>query len=737
MSEYVLEQHLCPECGADLKSIGKDEYVCKYCGKGPFTYKRIENDFLSGVSSLIDKSAYNAKNEQLANLRKRLYELTRKAEYCDSDAIKRVCEEIKKIMPEDFLADFYLVANGGNKKEVNAFIEDIDVEKHFDSIDWVIEFMLRSLKSEYVTSVSYLIEKAKLYSEQNDKDEEIFVRLVDRFEQEARKVSKGIYDVDMPRDVFVAYSSKDIDIAYKVVEALEANDMQCFFAIRNLQNGANAINNYNANIRKAIDNSTVFLFISTENSRTKGCDAFGIELNYILNTELAKLGVMHGVYEKLGIESGKKPRIEYLVDKYNGTSIYENTVKTFFKGYTYCKDIASLPNMVYTAIQEKQAADYSRIMSPKNTPQQPAKVEVKEKVVIICPHCGGKNNSEAKFCSSCGKSLTVTVKEDKPDTETVKKPQEADQIIVKESSEAVRKEDKTSSGTSAAAPQNYYDKRVAQLAKNGFAGEWGGGKAQYTLGLAYYYGKGVEQSYEKAVKQYKLSADLGNADAQNALGDCYYYGYGVAQDYKKAVEWFTKSAEQGNADAQKTLGVCYYKGNGVEQNYEKAVEWYTKSAEQGNADAQNNLGYCYESGKGVAQDYKKAVEWYTKSAEQGNAAAQGNLGLCYYFGEGVAQSYEKAVEWYKKSAERGNAYGQSKLGDCYYFGDGVAQNYEKAVEWYKKSAEQGNFGAIDQLSECYKYGYGVEKNENIAKELEKAYNGKKPYQEVMEMIKKL
>lgn len=405
MAKLVLNQHLCPICGGVLKSVGNNEYKCEYCGKGPYTFKKIEEDFLKSISTAIDQVFYDIKNEQLANLRHRLYELTKIDQYCDSNAIKNVCEDIKKIVPADFFANFYLVANSGIKTSVNEFIDQIDIEKEYEKLEWVVEFMLRSLQSDNITSMSRLLEKAKLYAEQRNIDDKTWIKLVNKFEAEVLRVNNGVYDVDLPRDVFIAYSSKDIDLAYQIVNVLEANDMSCFIATRNLQNGSNATNNYQTNIQKAIDNSTVFLFISTNNSRSKSCDAYDIEMQYIMNSELLRLGnITHKVYEKLGKESNKKPRIEFLVDKYTGTSIYENTVKSFFKGYTYCKDVNSLPRMVYTAIQEKETTDWGKTQTSVQS-QNINKEEIKENHFIICPSCEAKNSGDAKFCSNCGRGL--------------------------------------------------------------------------------------------------------------------------------------------------------------------------------------------------------------------------------------------------------------------------------------------------------------------------------------------
>ena len=78
--------------------------------------------------------------------------------------------------------------------------------------------------------------------------------------------------------------------------------------------------------------------------------------------------------------------------------------------------------------------------------------------------------------------------------------------------------------------------------------------------------------------------DPKDADAQYRLGLCYEYGEGVTQSYEEAVKWYRLAAEQNNADAQNRLGLCYEYGNGVQQSYRNAAKWYCK--------AENN-GYVY------------------------------------------------------------------------------------------------------------------------------------------------
>ena len=52
-------------------------------------------------------------------------------------------------------------------------------------------------------------------------------------------------------------------------------------------------------------------------------------------------------------------------------------------------------------------------------------------------------------------------------------------------------------------------------------------------------------------------ANEGDACAQNNLGLMYQYGRGVEQSYEKAAGWYLKAAEQGYADAQCNLGYMY------------------------------------------------------------------------------------------------------------------------------------------------------------------------------------
>jgi len=186
--------------------------------------------------------------------------------------------------------------------------------------------------------------------------------------------------------------------------------------------------------------------------------------------------------------------------------------------------------------------------------------------------------------------------------------------------------------------------------------------------------------------QYVAGAARGEADALNELGVCYYKGAGVPQSYERAAELCKQVAAKGNADAQYNLGCLHREGTGVPQSYERAAELFQQAAAQGNALAQYNLGCSYRDGRGAPQSYERAAELWKQAAEQGYANAQTCLGCLYLEGQGVSQSYERAAELYQQAAEQGHANSQYNLGGLYFNGQGVPKDAARGVALFKHAA---------------------------------------------------
>jgi len=147
------------------------------------------------------------------------------------------------------------------------------------------------------------------------------------------------------------------------------------------------------------------------------------------------------------------------------------------------------------------------------------------------------------------------------------------------------------------------------------------------LGKKYLIGEEVPQDFQKALKHFRLAADMGNADAQFFLGNMHDKGYGVAQEYKEALKWYRLAADQGHASAQFCVGVFHRDGFGVPQDYYEAAKWTRLAAEQGHDEAQFNMGVMYYRGLGVAQNIQESAMWWRRAADQGNANAKHNLSL--------------------------------------------------------------------------------------------------------------
>lgn len=91
----------------------------------------------------------------------------------------------------------------------------------------------------------------------------------------------------------------------------------------------------------------------------------------------------------------------------------------------------------------------------------------------------------------------------------------------------------------------------------------------------------------------------GDVNAQHGLGMLYYYGHGVKQDYESALRWYTASAEGGIAGAQYDLAEMYRLGFGVEVDLLAAEFWYAKAVEQGHFGAKIFLDYLQSGSENV------------------------------------------------------------------------------------------------------------------------------------------
>ena len=332
----------CPNCGnaeqIRKQQLGEDTvYFCPSCNSeflerlAKREYEKLHSAIKSDIGSMIDEAMLTKKLEEYYNLRQMLCKYITQ-EYIDSRAIAGICTEILKSFPNDFLANFFLTANTTSPKEVADAINEIDEKENEASMGLILDFMIKSLREEYITPIAALLDRCgKILSP--EKKQGYFTE----FEKEAKNVREGIYEVGLSRDVFLAYSSKDMPAVIKLLNFIESDEigLSCFAAFRNLQHGRDAVKNYENALKEAMDNCSIFLFVSSVNSRNFNCDAVKIEMAYVRNSEMQR----HAEYRNYALlpEKYRKLRIEYRLDN-KPTPLVDSKVKEFFSGLTYAEN---------------------------------------------------------------------------------------------------------------------------------------------------------------------------------------------------------------------------------------------------------------------------------------------------------------------------------------------------------------------------------------------------------------
>jgi|GEM_PF-1512757 len=235
--------------------------------------------------------------------------------------------------------------------------------------------------------------------------------------------------------------------------------------------------------------------------------------------------------------------------------------------------------------------------------------------------------------------------------------------------------------------------------------------------------EGEEALYKEVVEVSKKAASEGNATAQYALGTAYYFGKGLPVNWKEAFECYFKAATQGLPHAQYNLGVMYEKGEACPPNPQKAFLWYEKAATQGFAKAQHNLAALWEAGLGTPPNPQKAAFWFEEAARQGDVRAQYRLALLLLKEEALpsppppvqapenlpppmppqalpetplampldmppafSEPLQAGLYWLQKALEQNFAPAKYTMGFLLEHGVGLAQNLEEARRLYAQAA---------------------------------------------------
>lgn len=127
--------------------------------------------------------------------------------------------------------------------------------------------------------------------------------------------------------------------------------------------------------------------------------------------------------------------------------------------------------------------------------------------------------------------------------------------------------------------------------------------------------------YVTAIKLLRAPAERGHVGAQFTLGIIYATGKGIDTNIDRAVAWWEAAAAQGHAASLFNLGVLYAHGRGVEKDLIKARNYWHLAATHGDPAAQFHLGALAATGEGEPKNYQEAARWWRAAAAQGNRQA--------------------------------------------------------------------------------------------------------------------
>jgi uncharacterized protein len=127
--------------------------------------------------------------------------------------------------------------------------------------------------------------------------------------------------------------------------------------------------------------------------------------------------------------------------------------------------------------------------------------------------------------------------------------------------------------------------------------------------------------HSRALSEWRPLASRGDATAQFNMGQAYRFGRGVPADAAIARSWYEKAAQQGHQQAQAALGLLLYQTG----DRKTAIYWIRKAAERDNPRAQYVLGIAHFNGDGVARDWPRAHALMSRASAAGIAEAAATL----------------------------------------------------------------------------------------------------------------
>ena len=543
-------------------------------------------------------------------------------------------------------------------------------------------------------------------------------------------------------DVFISYSTKNLDVAEAIVKDFEANGISCWYAPRNIMPGEEWV----SAITHGLEQCKTLLLIYTDESN---------ESRQVMNEVAVAFNAGKTIVPFRLTESKMSSEFEYYLTRVHWL---DGTTKSLDES------ILELRKYVEILLSDADQADHTPNLSVNGKKKSRKKKVVSTAIIgLICAGAGA-------LVLLIVTVLVIVIAVAGNGNRCMKKGIEYynSQYHGTADNEAARKYFEKAAKKNKADAYYYlgmlderdYDYESARINyENGL--NKGSNLSKLELGFLYERGLGVSPDLNKAKTYYDEVLNAGCLEANYYEGHyllCGYYGEDV--DNRGAMEYLIKAKDsdvnkiaadsyvliagiatngvtEEGFDINKVLNYYlkaqelypYYQGKcnehiadmyliqgddaKSEEAYKKAFRFYLDSADAGDAVSTISAGIYYQNGLGTEADGEKAMDYYRKAADRGNSYAMINVGYLYEFGNGsVKQDLDKAYEWYKNSADLGNPEAMTHLGDLYYNGKYGTKNdlpdFNMARYWYEEALKKGSISAYYYLGMMYEMGLGVD-----------------------------
>lgn len=162
MSEIKFVELKCQRCGGEIKEEHNGVYSCQSCG-GKWQ-KQTFYDFADMLESC-EQALRNQRIKLVANQRRQYTEELSgdesKGEYASFIRIAECCTEIRKYIPEDFYANFFLAAVSERRGALDKFLKKVNLTERGGDISYMLDFLIKYMKGLWLDAVGDFIERVK------------------------------------------------------------------------------------------------------------------------------------------------------------------------------------------------------------------------------------------------------------------------------------------------------------------------------------------------------------------------------------------------------------------------------------------------------------------------------------------------------------------------------------------------------------------------------------------------